>query len=170
MEDNDLAQMAAAGDAAAFAILVRRHQSRLRGYLRRMARGDHALADDLAQESFLEAWRKIAQFQASGRFAGWLLRIAHSRYLMQARKRKLEPLEEMADMPEPQPADPALRLDLEAAMARLSLAERAALTLCHALGHSHEDAAEILGMKLGTLKSHALRGRERLRRLLGDAP
>ncbi|HTQ12607.1 MAG TPA: sigma-70 family RNA polymerase sigma factor [Rhizomicrobium sp.] len=166
MQDEDLARLAAAGDAAAFAVLVRRHQSWLRGFLRRLARGDRALADDLAQETFLEAWRKAAQFEARGSFAGWLTRIAFSRYLMEARRRRLEPLDAPEESEAPQPADPDLRLDLERAMARLSLAERAALTVCAALGHSHEEGAEILGMKLGTLKSHILRGRDKLKRML----
>jgi RNA polymerase sigma-70 factor (ECF subfamily) len=52
-------------------------------------------------------------------------------------------------------------------MARLSAEERAALTLCYALGHSHGEAAEILSMPLGTVKSHVLRGREKLKALLG---
>ena len=166
MEDNALASLAAAGDAAAFALLVRQHQSRLRGFLRRLTRGDHALADDLAQESFLEAWRKIAQFQGRGSFAGWLTRIAYSRYLMAARQRKLEPLDTVDDIAQMPRVDPDTHLDLESALARLSLAERAALTVCAALGHSHEEGAEILEMKLGTLKSHVLRGREKLRRML----
>jgi RNA polymerase sigma-70 factor (ECF subfamily) len=55
-------------------------------------------------------------------------------------------------------------------MRRISANERAALTLCYALGHSNEEAAEILDMPLGTVKSHVLRGREKLRTLLGGSP
>ena len=164
MNENDLIASAAAGDAAAFGLLVRLHQSRLRGFLRRVTRGDHALADDLAQETFLEAWKKIAQFRGEGSFAGWLLRVAWSRYLMTARRRKLEPLEEN-DAVQTVP-DPNARLDLENAMAKLSVGERAALTMCYALGYSNEEGAEILDMPLGTLKSHIARGREKLRRML----
>lgn len=164
MNESDLIARAAAGNSAAFGILVRQHQSRLRGFLRRLARGDHALADDLAQETLLEAWRKIAQFRSEGSFAGWLARIGWSRYLMTARKRKLEPLEE--NDAEQFTPDPNVRLDLESAMAKLSAPERAALTVCYALGYSNEECAEILGMPLGTLKSHIARGREKLRRML----
>jgi RNA polymerase sigma-70 factor (ECF subfamily) len=165
MNDNDLVARAAAGNASAFGLLVRRHQSQLRGFLRRLARGDHALADDLAQETFLEAWRKIAQFRGEGSFAGWLMRIGWSRYLMAARQRKLEPLDEQSDLPLPD-GDPDARLDLENAMAKLSAGERASLTMCYALGYSNEEGAEILDMPLGTLKSHIARGREKLRRML----
>jgi len=169
-ESEWLAREAAAGDAAAFAVLVRRHQSQLRGFLLRMTRGDHALADDLAQESFLEAFRKIGQF-GRGSFFGWLAAIAYSRYLMEARKRKLENLDEAPEIPdgapEPQTAS-AVKLDLERAMARLQPAQRAALTLCFAQGMSHEEAAAALVMPLGTLKSHVNRGREKLAAMLGD--
>jgi RNA polymerase sigma factor (sigma-70 family) len=168
MSDGDLIARAAAGDAAAFGVLVREHQSQLRGFLRRLARGNHALADDLAQETFLEAWRKISQFRGDGSFAGWLSRIAWSRFLMEARKRKPELLE---DIPEQRvETSPDTKLDLESAMLRISAAERAALTLCYAQGHSHEEAAEILDMPLGTVKSHVLRGRDKLRALLEDKP
>lgn len=165
-----LARQAAAGDPAAFGVLVRTHQSKLRGFLLRLTKGNAALADDLAQESFLEAWRKISQF-ASGNFFGWLCSIAWSRFLMEARKKKLEPLDESFDMaddaPEPENAS-AARLDLEHAMMQLSPMQRAALTLCFALGQSNEEAATALNVPLGTLKSHVNRGRERLAKLLGD--
>jgi RNA polymerase sigma-70 factor (ECF subfamily) len=168
MEDDALAAMAATGDAAAFGLLARRHQSRLRGFLRRLSRGDAALADDLAQESFLEAWRKIAQFDGRGSFAGWLLRIGYSRFLMAARQRKLEPLDALDEIAEPQGVTSDTRLDLERAMSLLSLPERAALTVCYALDYTNEEGAEILAMPLGTLKSHIARGREKLRRILSD--
>jgi len=168
MTEEQLARHAAEGNAAAFATLVRQHQSQVRGFLRRMTRGDAALADDLAQETFLEAHRKITMWRAEGSFAGWLCAIAYSRYLMEARKRKLERLEEAMEIagdatPE---ADRALRLDLESAMARLAPPERAALTLCFALGLTNEEAAMRLGLPLGTLKSHVARGREKLKTLL----
>src|ERR1700742_3413220 len=164
MDTNDLIARAASGDSAAFALIVRQHQSMLRGFLRRLARGDAALADDIAQETFLEAWRKLAQYRRDGSFAGWLTRIAWSRFLMDARKRKPELLE---DLPEQRiETSPDAKLDLERAMAKLSANERAELTLCYALGHSNEEAAAILSMPLGTVKSHVLRGREKLRALL----
>jgi len=93
MNESDLTARAAARDSAAFGALVRMHQSSLRGFLLRLTRGDRPLADDLAQETFLEAFRKIAQFRGDGSFAGWLYRIAWSRFLMQARRRREESVE-----------------------------------------------------------------------------
>lgn len=157
------------GDVAAFGILVRQYQSMLRAFLRRLTRGDLALADDIAQETFLVAFRKIAQFR-DGSFSGWLCSIAWSCFLMETRRRKLEPLDD--DTPETHVASSEnasmVRLDLERAFALLKPAERAALTLCFAIGMAHEEAAAALGMPLGTLKSHVARGREKLKTLLQD--
>jgi RNA polymerase sigma-70 factor (ECF subfamily) len=158
---------AATGDVAAFGALVRQHQSSVRGFLRRLTRGNHALADDLAQETFLEAHRKIAQFQGHGSFTGWLYAIAWSRFLMENRKRKLEPLDDMDERVAPE-CDPAIKLDLEKAMAMLRAPERSALTLCFALGMPHEEAATVMDVPLGTLKSHVARGREKLKILLKE--
>jgi len=171
MGGDRLVALAAAGDGAAFDALVRQHQSALRGFLRRLARGNHALADDLAQETFIEAWRKIAQFRGEGSFKAWLTSIAYRQYLMAARRKKLEPLETGDGMTEPVVpfVSSDLRLDLEKAMALLTLPQRAALTICCALEYTHEEGAEILRMPLGTLKSHIARGRETLRKLLEGA-
>jgi len=170
-ESEKLAYQAARGSSAAFACLVRKHQSGLRGFLMRMTRGNAALADDLSQETFLEAYRKIGQF-GTGSFFGWLCAIAYSRYLMEARKRKLEPLGEteeanLADdgVPEPEGASLA-KIDLERAMAQLHPAQRAALTLCFAVGMTNEEAAATMKIPLGTLKSHVNRGREKLSQIL----
>ena len=158
---------AATGDVAAFGAMVRQQQSSVRGLQRRLTRGNHALADDLAQDTFLEAHRKIAQFQGHGSFTGWLYAIAWSRFLMENRKRKLEPLDDMDERVAPE-SDPAIKLDLEKAMAMLRAPERSALTLCFALGMPHEEAATVMGVPLGTLKSHVARGREKLKILLKD--
>jgi RNA polymerase sigma-70 factor (ECF subfamily) len=164
MDETKLIARATAGDSAAFALLVRQHQSSLRGFLRRLTRNDPSLADDIAQEALLEAWRKLSHYRGEGSFAGWLNRIAWTRFLMEARKRKPELLEDLPEQSiEPLPD---AKLDLESAMAKLSAGERAALTLCYALGHSHEEAAAILAMPLGTVKSHVLRGRDKLRAML----
>jgi RNA polymerase sigma factor (sigma-70 family) len=170
-ESAELARQAAKGSSAAFACLVRKHQSGLRGFLMRMTRGNAALADDLSQETFLEAYRKIGQF-GTGTFFGWLCAIAYSRYLMEARKRKLEQFGEneeanIADdtVPEGEGAGLA-RVDLERAMAKLHPAQRAALTLCFAVGMTNEEAAAAMKIPLGTLKSHVNRGRDKLSQIL----
>ena len=167
MEERDLVARATRdGDILAFGALVRLHQSRVRAFLRRLTGGDSALADDLAQETFLEAQRKLRQYRAEGTFVGWLLRIAYSRFLMEVRRRRTseQVLSEEQSVNAEQGA--VARLDLEKAMARLSAPERAALTLHFALGCAHEETASIMGIPLGTAKSHITRGRERLKQML----
>ena len=166
---DDLVARAMSRDVAAFSMLARQHQSKVRGLLLRLTRGNHAAADDLAQETFLEAWRGIANFRGESQFSTWLYRIAYSRFLMSARKRKAD--DQLGDWDQgvgSGEADTLARIDLERAFARLSPPESAALTLCFALGLSNTEAAEALNMPLGTLKSHVLRGREKLKSLLGD--
>lgn len=157
------------GDRRAFEQLMRRHQGLVRAQLRRLLHGDTAAADDIAQEVFLLAWRKLDQFRGDAAFGTWLYRIAWSCFL-QARRKKPE-LAEDADEVEP-PAAPAhpvdLQLDFERALRRLSEAEQAVLLHCVQLGLSHEEAAFVLGMPLGTVKTHATRGKAKLKTWLAS--
>src|SRR6185503_3993777 len=77
-------------DRHAFAELVKRHQSAVRACLRKLTAGNHALADDLAQETFVLAWRNLASFRQEARFSTWLYRIATNCWLGHARKRHEE--------------------------------------------------------------------------------
>src|SRR5471030_1627690 len=77
------------GDLHAFARLVRAHQSRVRLQLRRLAHGDAALADDLAQETFVQAWLHLNDFRGDARLATWLHRIALTRFLQHVRRPQL---------------------------------------------------------------------------------
>ncbi|MCZ8172204.1 MAG: sigma-70 family RNA polymerase sigma factor, partial [Brevundimonas sp.] len=74
-------------DRRAFEQLLRRHQGMVRAQLRRLLHGDEARADDLAQETFLLAWRKLYQFRGEARFSTWLYSIAYSCFLQAYRKR-----------------------------------------------------------------------------------
>jgi len=161
-----VARVLAGDDRRAFAELVRRHQAAIRTLLRRLCAGDAARADDLAQEAFLRAYRRLATFRGEARFGTWLHRVAWNAWLSEARRRPAA----APDPPDP-PDDPALlraeaRHDLSRAFAVLREEERAALALAYGQGLTHEEAAEILGWPLGTLKTHLARGKERLRRHL----
>ena len=165
--DADLiARVLSREDHNAFGELVRRYQSPVRGFLARMTCGDSHLADDLAQETFLKAWRKLPAYRGGAKFSTWLFGIALNEFRMAARRRKELAWEEV-DEPEAAAAcDGPLRLDLTEALNRLNSSERAAVLLCCQNGLSHEEAARVLGCPLGTVKTHVLRGREKLRKHL----
>lgn len=158
------------GDRRAFEHLVRRHQGMVRAQLRRLLHGDEIAADDLAQETFMQAWRNLDQFRGEARFSSWLYRIAYTRFL-QARRTPVrhdsvdeEVLEQLLA---PVHAND-LRLDLARAMQRLSAAEQVVLLHCVQMGLSHEEAAYVLAMPLGTVKTHATRGKAKLKTWLAD--
>src|SRR5450432_1709647 len=87
--DDDAPLLAAArrGDTAAFGALVMRHQSSLRRQMRHLLRGSDAVADELAQDAFVLAWRRLGEFRGEARFSTWLHRIAYRRFLMYLRGR-----------------------------------------------------------------------------------
>jgi len=154
----------AADDRPAFGELVRRHQGLVRHLLCRMAAGDAALADDLAQEAFLRAYLALGSFRSEARFSTWLCRIAVNLFLAD-RRRPARPVPD--PVPGARPAERGiLAADVERAMARLEEPERAAISLSCVAGLSHSEIAEVMGLPLGTVKTHILRGRERLRPLL----
>ncbi len=154
--------------AVAFGQLMRRHQGAVRAQLRRLAPGDEAWADDLAQETFLLAWRKLDQFRGEAHFCTWLYRIAYTVFLQAIRGRRSitgpHPNDEVPSLDESRGID--LRHDLEQAMRKLSEPERMALTMCYDFDLSHEEAAYVLGIPAGTIKTHVARGKEKLRELL----
>ena len=175
-----IARVLVQDDRHAFGELVRRHQSAVRATLRRLTGGNHALADDLAQESFLLAYRNLRSFRQEAKFSTWLYRIAYNAFLADARKMKELPLPEDLGVEDVAPADTdaapvahraALKLDLERAMAVLSEAERAAIVQCYHNDLSHEEAAYVLGCPVGTVKTHILRAKQKLKaRLTGWGP
>lgn len=158
-------------DRNAFAALVRRYQSGVRGLLRKLTHGDVALADDLAQETFIKAYKAIQSFRNEAKFSTWLYRIAYNAFISDARRRKPQ---ELLDETLPEDAAPVestqldLKRDLAAAMANLTYKERMAIHVCYHQGLSHHEAAEVLGQPLGTIKTDINRGKEKLRRYLAD--
>jgi RNA polymerase sigma-70 factor (ECF subfamily) len=158
--------------AGAFELLVRRHQGLVRAQLRRLLGDDPALADDLAQETFVLAWRKLGQFRGESRFSTWLYRITYSCFLQHLRSRGWRAQQEQEldgdETTGAGTAAPELGLDLDAALHRLSVNQRAALLYCVQLEFTHEEAAVVLDMPLGSVKTHVARGKAKLRQLLKD--
>lgn len=167
-----VARVLAGDDRHAFAVLVRRHQGAVRALLRRLCKGDDAFADDLAQETFLQAHRKLDQFRGDARFSTWIYRIAYNSFLMAIRSRHVEESlddhENDVDDEGPQDLHPEettadLQMDLQRAFAILSPAERAVIAQCYYLDRSHEEAAYALDCPLGTVKSHISRAKQKLK-------
>jgi RNA polymerase sigma factor (sigma-70 family) len=172
LTDADLvARVILEDDHHAFAELVRGHQSAVRGLLRQLTRADLALADDLAQETFLRAYKNIRSFRGEAKFSTWLYRIGYNVFREDARKRKeLVGIDEALLEAQPAPAavDSALKQDLAQALQHLPLHERTAVVLCCQNGLSHDEASRVLDIPLGTVKTNVLRGREKLKRLLAE--
>lgn len=162
-----VARVTGFNDQAAFQELVQRHQAAIRGFLGRLMSGDHGTADDLAQETFLMAYRKMHTLKSSGSLVSWLHTIAYRQFLQHTRKHARQQV--MAEPPD-QGSDPRQAVDAEILVPRLmslvSSEERACLTLAYATGMSHHEIGEITDMPLGTVKSHIQRGKNKLQKWL----
>ncbi len=150
--------------APAFADLVRAHQGMVRGFLRRLCDSD-AIADDLAQDTFLKAQRALSSFRGEGSVASWLLRIAYREFLALKRKRGMELVDDFDDIADvaPRSPDQTLARDVRRALRALGADERTAIAACFFDELTHDEAAAALDMPLGTLKSHVARAKEKLR-------
>ncbi|OYU51779.1 MAG: RNA polymerase subunit sigma-70 [Alphaproteobacteria bacterium PA1] len=174
--DEALVKRARTGSSNAFDQLVRRHQSAVRGFLCRMV-SEPSLADDLAQETFLKAWKNLSRWrgadQAGGSFRGWLFSIAvnaaHDQRRGHARAQRRDS-DWLADQDQvaSQETGLAAKLDLDKVLQALSPDQRLVVALCFGAGLSHAEAAQALSMPLGTLKSHAQRGRDRAIEVMRD--
>ncbi|MBF0156199.1 MAG: RNA polymerase sigma factor [Magnetococcales bacterium] len=165
---------AKSGNVPAFSELVRRHHTRtLRFLLRRLPIPDEA--EDLAQETFIEAYRTLHAFRGGSRFSTWLLGIAlnisrnHCNRARHLRHPSL-PEEALVAIPDPSPG-PHERVRcgdrlqvLQAALDRLLTEElREALVLVSMEGMNYEDAARVAGIPVGTMKTRVFRARRLLR-------
>lgn len=166
--DVELAAFAAAGGRREFGELVRRHSASVRGLLRRMG-AEPALADDVAQDAFLQAYERCAEFRGEGSFSAWVRKIAARLYLR--RRAKDARWTEMSEVEEATvAADRGPALDLDQALKALSEIERVCVSLCHGAGLTHSEIAAATNLPLGTVKSHVKRGLDKLRDRLGAGP
>lgn len=166
-----LVERARAGDMRAFGDLVDASQAPVRAFMRRLC-GDADDADDLTQEAFARAWEVLDKFDGRSRLRAFVCGIAYKYWLRRRRSdaRRAAREQAYADLGEtdaaPQP-DTARKLALRRAMDDLPQDQRAALALCLGAEFTHAEAAEALGLPLGTVKSHVNRGRARLQAALG---
>jgi len=158
-----------AEDTAAFGELIRRHQSQVRNFLRKLT-GDITAADDLAQDCFMHAWNKLRTFTGRGSFIGWLLKVAYTTFLQSKRKSKRykEVLEEAAYVAEAESRSYTQQTDevsdLDKFLAVLTEDERAIIVMSYARGLSHREISEVTGLLTGTVKSVIFRSKEKIRK------
>ncbi len=175
MSDHALAIAAGRGDMKAFEQLYQRHNRRVYSLCLRMTH-NVAEAEDLAQEAFIQLFRKIGSFRGDSAFTTWLHRLTVNQVLMHFRKRsvKVERTTEEGETPvqivrgteNPNKMPVLDRISLDHALKQLPPGYRSVFVLHDIEGHEHEEIAKILGVAVGTSKSQLHKARMKLRRLL----
>ena len=167
--------MALAGSQPAFQEIVRRYERPIFNLIARIVRDD-ALAEDVAQEAFLKAFRSLGSFDRDRKFSSWIFRIGHNAGLDALRRRRADPVIAGELAPEPiipPPPDQveaeALGQAIDAALHTLRPEWRAAIVLRYQEGLSYEEMAEVLGLPEGTVKTFVHRARKQLMETLTAA-
>ena len=173
--DYALAQRAASGDLAAFEQLYERHNRRVYSLCLRMTQ-NVAEAEDLAQEAFIQLFRKIGSFRGESAFTTWLHRLTVNQVLMHFRKRGVRmeqttddgetPVQIVAGTQNPNSMPVVDRIALDRAIGQLPPGYRTVFVLHDVEGHEHEEIARMLGCSVGTSKSQLHKARMKLRTLL----
>jgi RNA polymerase sigma-70 factor (ECF subfamily) len=170
-EEARLIRLARKGDLRAFGALVDAHQAPVRAFLRRLS-GNAADADDIAQEAFARTWQVLHRFDGASSLRTFICGVAFQYWRRgrrsDVRREKREvAYAELAETDAEPHARAAQRLALRRAMDDLPEDQRAVLALCLGQDFTHMEAAEVLKLPLGTVKSHVARGRARLQAALG---
>lgn len=163
---------AAKGDVQAFERLYRTHASRVHSLVRRMAGGRGEAADELTQDVFVRAWRKLSTFRGESAFGTWLHRLAVNVVLERFRSTGAERARRVhsdtaLDQVHAARQRPDLAMDFEAALERLPDGAREIFVLHDVEGYKHHEIAALLGVSPGTSKAQLHRARMMLRRHLG---
>ena len=176
LTDADLVLQASHGNQSACGELVARHQRAVFNLAFRLLH-DSAAAEDVSQDTFLKAFRRLDTFDPTRRFPPWLLRIAHNTAIDAMRRRPPDTEPVGDDTPAAAPARTGplaeaeraeLRGALDRALDRLRPEYRAAIVLRYQEGLSHNDIAQVMGIPEGTAKTHVHRARRRLAEILRD--
>lgn len=170
LSDDELVAAAVSGDERAFSTLVRRHSDAVYGHALRFF-GDKSAAEDATQEVFLKVFRSLATFDHRSGFSTWLYRVTRNVCLDMARRGTRQPIPvdplDLVPTPVADFSDSvANRHAVEHAMHALSPEDRAALDAVTLFDLSYEQAAAVLGVPQGTVKSRVFRARRLLVSLL----
>ncbi|HPW55872.1 MAG TPA: sigma-70 family RNA polymerase sigma factor [Thermoanaerobaculaceae bacterium] len=170
LDGRGLVRRAQEGDLEAFEALYRENVGRVYALCVRLT-GSRSAAEDLTQEVFVRAWRKLGQFRGEAAFGTWLYRVAVNVVMSERRTGPGSNREELTDDPaalEPtsQSSGPEVGMDLERAIATLPPGARQVFVLHDVEGHRHEEIARLVGIAVGTSRAHLHRARARLREVL----
>jgi len=168
LSDRELAtRVAVSNDPAAFTQLVEQHQLAIRQFLRRLLATDHSTADDLAQETFLVAYKKLHTWRGNGKLKSWLHSIAYRQFLDHIKKHSR--MQVMAEVPQ-EGFDSRQAMDAEILvqklLGKLGPLDRTCLTLAYAAGMSHSEISGIVELPLGSVKSRIHRAKLKLQKWL----
>lgn len=147
-----------------FDALVRRHAGAVGAYARALT-ADRCVAEDAVQETFVRAWRYLDSFDGRGSFEGWLLRICRNCVVDLAARRST-----VAELPLDLVAPQDTRGEVYQLIKHLPLHQREVIVLCAVLGYDYRDAADMLGVPVGTVRSRLNRARGALAEALADQP
>lgn len=171
IDDGVLVELAVSkNDQRAFSELVNRHQSNLRYSMRQLTGWNEALADDLTQDAFVQAFKELHRFRKQAKFSSWLYRIGYNTFLQFVRKKQLDvqSLEEQTHETElmTAPVSGKAETDLHKKVAGLLAAlEPERRSVLHLLLHrqcTQQEISTLMGIPLGTVKTHINRGRTTL--------
>lgn len=184
--DKALAAQAAAGQQRAFRELLKRYEKPVFSLVYRMVR-EPALAEDLAQETFMRAFGAIKSYNPNYKFSSWIFKIANNLVIDYLRKKRLQTvsihgspnavtedeqartsldLESREERPDTYVENVELGSEIEAAVAKLRPEYRAVTLLRHVEGYSYQEIANIMELPLGTVKTYIHRARLELKREL----
>jgi len=188
LDDRELAAEAASGREGAFRELLLRYERPVFSLVFRMV-GNRTLAEDLAQEAFIRAFKGISTYKSSYKFSNWILKIANNHAIDHLRKRRLETIsidgspnattedqiarsrvviESSRETPAEYAENRELGGQIEQAIARLRPEYRSVVLLRHVEGYAYDEIADIMAVPLGTVKTYLHRARAELRTSLAD--
>lgn len=177
-DDTRVIQQVVGGDVNAFAYLLERYEAKVYGLVVRLV-GNEAEAEDLVQETFVQAYTHLSDYREEADFGSWLYRIAYNAALVHLRRRRTEALpidEQLADSITDEEADRTLNeatetriAQLEEALTHLAPDDRTAITLFYLEERSTREIAYVLGTTVTNVTTRLYRVRKRLSLLIKNA-
>jgi len=151
-------------DHRAYEKIVLKYQSDVRGLFIKLTNGNKALADDLAQDTFIRAYKYLKTFKATAAFSTWLYRISYNVFIDHTKS--LKKTDDIAgyDFISDDNEDVGSEIDMQNAIKVLNENEKVAILLHYDKGYSHNEIANIMAIPLGTVKTNILRAKEKLKK------